>query len=316
MYKMKSFFIFQLVLMFLILFSAQLIAEEDKIFEEIHHEPSLIAYKPNQNFPFSSRIVHEGRQLGDLILTSDESIWIIKGVVSSYFDEESDEVTIFSGADFSYAIQKGEKTNYLLYINQSPVFYVLPIGRKKIMDAGKVDLNGGFVGEVISLSNSSRWVISGVSSQEIFLKGNFDVSILNFDSNFSQMQNKNYILLVNDCSAIFSVIPEESEFQTTFLPRIFYFSNSSASSLVTQTNYNSASARIAFSQSLPFTDSANRPANINPGTVITTSGNGLWVVTEGHYYAVTQRQEDVYVYQEGIKDKAVLFGIRCKFFRN
>jgi uncharacterized repeat protein (TIGR02543 family) len=52
-----------------------------------------------------------------------------------------------------------------------------------------------------------------------------------------------------------------------------------------------------------FSDNANRPANINPGTVITTSGNGLWVVTEGSYYAVTQRQEDVYVYQEGAKIK-------------
>jgi hypothetical protein len=52
------------------------------------------------------------------------------------------------------------------------------------------------------------------------------------------------------------------------------------------------------SNTLPFSDTVNRPANINPDTVITTKNHGLWVVTEGSYYAGTQRYETAYFYEE------------------
>jgi hypothetical protein len=56
-------------------------------------------------------------------------------------------------------------------------------------------------------------------------------------------------------------------------------------------------------QTLPFTDTANRPANINPNTVITTTNNGMWIVTDGSYYAGSQVTESVYVYQDGLVTK-------------
>jgi hypothetical protein len=54
---------------------------------------------------------------------------------------------------------------------------------------------------------------------------------------------------------------------------------------------------------LPFSDNANRPANIDPGTVITTDSHGMWVVTEGSYYSGSQRTEAAYFYQEGSQIK-------------
>jgi hypothetical protein len=55
-------------------------------------------------------------------------------------------------------------------------------------------------------------------------------------------------------------------------------------------------AVTAGAPTIPFSDTANRPANIGPGTVIHTSNNGYWVVISGNYYAGSQRTESVYVY--------------------
>jgi PKD domain len=55
-------------------------------------------------------------------------------------------------------------------------------------------------------------------------------------------------------------------------------------------------AVTAVAPTIPFSDTANRPGNINPGTVIHTSNNGYWVVISGTYYAVTQQTEPIYVY--------------------
>lgn len=54
---------------------------------------------------------------------------------------------------------------------------------------------------------------------------------------------------------------------------------------------------IFTSNELPFSDNANRPANIGPGTVITTDSHGMWVVIDGDYYAGSQRYEKAYFYE-------------------
>ena len=48
-----------------------------------------------------------------------------------------------------------------------------------------------------------------------------------------------------------------------------------------------------------FRDSTNRPANINPGTVLNTSGNGMWIVKSGSYYAGLRATENASVYLLG-----------------
>jgi hypothetical protein len=48
-----------------------------------------------------------------------------------------------------------------------------------------------------------------------------------------------------------------------------------------------------------FRDSTNRPANINPGTVLVTSGNGMWIVKSGSYYAGSRVSENAGAYLLG-----------------
>jgi hypothetical protein len=67
--------------------------------------------------------------------------------------------------------------------------------------------------------------------------------------------------------------------------------------------------------SVLFSDTANRPANIFPDTVITTSVNGMWVVTtESEYYSFNPDTEEIYAYQDGldIKISFALSGISLK----
>jgi hypothetical protein len=56
----------------------------------------------------------------------------------------------------------------------------------------------------------------------------------------------------------------------------------------------------AYSQTynLPFSDNANHPAGVYPGTVITTGSHGMWVVTKGSYISTGQRTEVAYFYQD------------------
>lgn len=70
---------------------------------------------------------------------------------------------------------------------------------------------------------------------------------------------------------------------------------------------------VSRSATFLFSDTANRPANINENTVITTSTHGMFVVTDGSYYAGTNISETIYAYNDGgaIKITFMSSGFTC-----
>lgn len=70
---------------------------------------------------------------------------------------------------------------------------------------------------------------------------------------------------------------------------------------------------VSESATFLFSDTANRPSNINSNTVISTNEHGMYVVTGGSYYAGTNVSETIYAYSDGndIKITFMSSGFTC-----